>query len=340
MQSNPLNSTIIADRSNPVSSAGLQAPQEYLSKELENEKVIQALNSAEGIPQETITKSEAPKEKAQSMVPDRVWQVLTGIASHFHLLVGLNGIFKFLPKSLGETCRKIAPKLSKTVNLFNYTDKGQLSIRDNNSLDGISKFLFPAIVTWVPVDDMFLAQGLSSGTTMMASAHNPRINDKSSFGANLKQHWNSYKEMFSEVFSKGGIKRLLGNDDFHLMHLGGNMNFFGGLGGLVADGVHPIIKTFFSAVRNMGGVICDVAKILHGDINYLISGSLYIVAHFLDLWQASIAGKDKEKSETISHFVQYLSTNANYFYIKPSETQANGEFKDRVKEKRVAYAIG
>lgn len=308
------------------------SPQEYLNKELSNDKIIQALNSAEGI---EASKTET-KPKSQSMVPDRVWQVLVGIAAHFHLLVGLNGDFNFLPKSWGKAFDKLAPKVSKMVNLFNYTDKGQLSIRDNNSLDGISKFLFPAIVTWVPVDDMFLAQGLSSGTTMIASAHNPRISDKSSFMANLKQHWQSYKQMLSEIFKPGGIKRLISKDDFHLMHLGGNMNFFGGLGGLVADGVHPILKTFFSAVRNMGGVICDVAKILHGDINYVISGSLYIAAHVLDMWQTSISQDDHDKSRKLSHYVQWLSTIANYFYIKPSETMANNEFKDRVKDKRLA----
>lgn len=314
-------------------------PQQYLNKELVDDKIIQALNSAEGIE----TAKPNPKAKAQSVVPDRVWQILVGLAAHFHLLVGLNGDFKFLPESWGKAFDKLAPKVSKMVNLFNYTDKGQLSIRDNNSLDGVSKLLFPAVVTWMPVDDMFLAQGLSSGTTMMASAHNPRITDKSRFMSNLKQHWESYKEMISEIFFGGwdGIKRLVSKDDFHLMHLGGNMNFFGGLGGLIADGVHPILKTFFSGIRNFGGIICDIAKILHGDFNYAISGSLYIAAHILDIWQTSISQDDHEKSRKLSHYVQWLSTIANYFYIKPSETMANDEFKDRVKDKRqLAYAMG
>jgi hypothetical protein len=347
MQSNPLNSAILTDRPSTVGSAGLAPPQDYLSKELENEKVMQALNSAEGVPDlssrhetQNTKQTNINKERSKSIVPDNVWKVLVGIASHFHLLVGLNGSFNFFSKSFSKTIDKLAPKVSKVVNLFNYTDKGQLSLRDNNSLDGLSKFLFPAIVTWFPVDDMFLAQGLSSGTTMLASAHNPRVNDKTDFMANLKQHWNSYKEMLSETFRAGGIKKLLSKDDFHLMHLGGNMNFFGGLGGLIADSIHPIIKTGFSVVRNMGGVVCDIAKILHGDVNYRVSGALYIAAHGLDMWQAAISSDNNDKSRVISHYVQWLSTIANYFYIKPSETMANNEFKDRVKDQRMAYAMG
>lgn len=287
--------------------------------------------------------SEAKPEvkKAKPFVHDGVWQVLYGIASGFHGLAAVGGLFNIFPKSFRDFIGKQSTNFSKIVNLANYSDKGQVSYRENNALDSISKFLFPAVVSWVPVNDMFLAAGISSGTTMMHIANNPRIKNKKTFLGNLAEHFKHYKDLFQEVvknpinlkdikeFFNDPSKAIENLSEHRIAHVGGNMNFFGGIGGLLADGKHPFIKTAFSVVRNLGGIISDLAKILHKDPNLKIAGVLYVFAHVLDVFQTAIARSNEGLSKTISHIVQFLNAPANYFYTKTSETLADNTFEDR-----------
>ncbi len=311
-------------------------PKNYLSKELEDERIIQALNSSEGLSEQPIQHHSEIKKPEVSFVRDTLPVIGYSTASTLHALAWLHRIgHGLLPKTIGEFLDKHAVNFLKTVNFFNYGGKAIVSFKANNALDSISKALFPLMVSFVNLENMFLASGLSSGTTMISSAHNPRITNRESFMGNLKEHVKAYGEMIKEVFSPGGIQKLLSTKDFHLMHIGGNMNFFGGLGGLIADGVHPVMKSIFSFIRNSGGMICDIAKIFHGDTNYVISGVLYIFTHTLDIWQAGIAKTKPERSRTISHLVQSVNSIANYFYTKPSNTMADHTFKDRVREQRL-----
>ncbi len=314
-------------------------PQKYLSKELEDEKIIQALNSSEGLHEPVHTpnpiiqteaiSTEAPQPKLfRDLAPIYAYSA----ACTLHLLAWLSRITNVIPKPIGKFLDENAQKFSKTVNCLNYGGKAVTAYKANNSLDSISKALLPIVIPWISLENTFLAVGLISGTTMLSTAHNPRISDNKSFFGNLQEHFKIYKEMGKELLAKDGWRKLFDSGDTHLMFLGGNMNLFGGLLGIAMDRGNKTLKAAGSFVRNIGGAVCDVAKILHGDINYVISGALYIITHVLDIVQ-SMSGK--ERARTISHFVQGISCVANYFYTQPTNTMADHTFKDRFKEARL-----
>ncbi len=321
-------------------------PKKYLEEQLRNEKIMQALNSSEGVPETQATNNELKTEvaspatanpaKQHSFIRDLAPIYGYSAACVLHILAGLSRISNLLPNSVGKFLDENAQKFSKLVNFLNYGGKSITAYKSNNSLDSISKGLLPAVIPWVSLENTFLAVGLISGTTMLSTAHHPRITNEKDFWGNLKQQWETYKQMGKELFTKEAWKKIRHNEDTHLMYLGGNMNLFGGLIGMALGAGNKTFKAMGSLIRNVGGAVCDIAKILHGDVNYLISGALYIIIHVLDIVQTV---SNKERARTISHFVQGISSVANYFYTQPTNTMADHTFKDKYKDARLVPAL-
>ena len=259
-----------------------------------------------------------------------------------HAAAAFGQFSKVLPESLNNGLSKLAPNITKLVNSVNFFAKGLDAFRHNRALDSLARMLFPAIVPFMPVEDMYLGAGLGLGLTMMNDSHESRVNDKSNLITNFKKSYKAFREMLKETID-GGIgknrKFLLHKDDEkgHSMHTSGIGMFLGsGLGlfnkyvisnmvgeeSLITKTLHKASSVF----RNVFGIWGDYIIMMHPDENNIKAGRAYILAAALDTLQAVVL--PKELREGVSHIVQSLANVANYFYANTTQARSDGSFKD------------
>lgn len=259
-----------------------------------------------------------------------------------HLAASAAHFSNVLPESITNGLNKLAPNITKLVNSINFFAKGADAFRHNRALDSIARMLFPAIVPFMPVEDMYLGAGLGLGLTMMNDAHESRVNDTSDIVSNFKESYKAFKEIVKETWQAGFGKdrKILVSKDRekgHSMHTSGIGMFVGSALGLInkyiikqiageesliTKGIHK----FSSVFRNVFGIWGDIIIMLHPDENNIKAGRAYIMAAALDTLQAVVL--PKELREGVSHIVQSLANIANYFYANTSQARSEGEFVD------------
>ena len=305
---------------------------EKLQRQLERSGANDSLNSFEGLheAQETKAQVETEKKKELSKIDNLLQTTVTiigyGIASSLHTIAALDRTLKFLPRSLSKLIDDNVQYISKLVNTGVFLSKSINAFGAKRGCDGLGRLLNPLAVWFAPQEDMYLASGLSSGSTMINFSQK-HLNDDDyepeTNRQNLNDHFKAYGQKWKELIQDGffGSKSKLtlnrSKNQGHLMFLGGNLNFLGAaLGMTIGQGSHSL-KAFGSIVRNTGSVVCDVAKMIDEDINFVKAGIIYGIVSIFDVWQALIS--NKEKSRTLSHITQALNNCANYFYTKPSD---------------------
>ena len=256
-----------------------------------------------------------------------------------HLLAAFAQFSKILPDSITHGLGKLAPNITKLVNSINFFAKGLDAFTHNRALDSMARFLFPAIVPFMPVEDMYLGAGLGLGVTMMNDAHESRVTDKTNLGSNMKQSVTAFKDMLKESID-GGLgkdrKILLpkGKEKGHSMHTSGLGMFIGSGMGLLnkllfkdEDSLmHKVLHKTSTIVRNIFGIWGDIIIMLHPDSNNNKAGIAYIAAATLDTLQAVVL--PKELREGVSHIVQSIANIANYFYANTTQARSEGNFQD------------
>lgn len=304
---------------------------EDLYSKLHDPMVNDSLSSFEGVT-ENIEDSKPVEAKTLSKLENMLQTTIPvagySIASALHTVAAINRTIKFLPKSLGDFIDKNVQYISKLVNTGVFASKSITAFSANQACDGLGRILNPLATWFVPQEDMYLASGFSSGSTMInfsqkhlnKESYKPQNNLQ-----NLLDHLKAYKQKWSDII-KGGLSHTpitldRKKNKGHLMFIGGNLNFLGAaLGMTLGQGSH-FMKAIGSVVRNTGSVVSDVAKMIDEDKNFIYAGILYGVVSIFDVWQAVI--NNKERSHTISHITQALNNFANYFYTKPSDNAAN-----------------
>jgi hypothetical protein len=284
------------------------------------------------------TADEASKGGLQKNLPKLGYAV--SVAGH--LSAAFAQFSNILPESLTNGLNHLAPNITKLVNSINFFAKGADAFKHNRALDSIARMLFPVIVPFMPVEDMYLGAGLGLGLTMMNDAHESRVKDKSNLVTNFKESYRAFKELVTETWQAGlgkDRKILVSKDKEkgHSMHSSGIGMLAGSALGLInkyvirkiagedsfmANAIHKFSATF----RNVFGIWGDIIIMLHPDENNIKAGRAYIMAAALDTLQAVVL--PKELREGVSHIVQSLANVANYFYANTSQARSDGEFVD------------
>lgn len=259
-----------------------------------------------------------------------------------HLAASAAHFSNVLPESITNGLNKLAPNITKLVNSVNFFAKGADAFKHNRALDSIARMLFPTIVPFMPVEDMYLGAGLGLGLTMINDANESKVNDDSDLIKNLKQSYAAFKETLKETWQAGlGKDRKIfvskDKQKGHSMQTAGIGMFSGSALGLInkylikkITGEDALltkaIHKFSSVFRNVFGIWGDIIIMLHPDENNIKAGRAYIMAAALDTLQAVVL--PKELREGVSHIVQSLANVANFFYANTSLARSEGEFVD------------
>lgn len=259
-----------------------------------------------------------------------------------HLLTALVDLTQLFPESLKTQLNQATPIISKAVNSINFFAKGLDAFKHNRAFDAIARFLFPAIVPFMPVEDMYLGAGLGLGLTMINDAQEGRKKRKHNFIDNLKDNIKVFQEMLQETIA-GGLgknKKIFFNsnkEEGHSMQLSGIGMSLGSALGLINKfiikklvGEDSIINLAVHKVstvlRNLFGIWGDVLIMNHPDNNNRNAGVAYISAAILDTLQATVL--PKELRSGLSNVVQSLANIANYNYANTSKARSEGKFQN------------
>lgn len=297
---------------------------EDLSRKLHDAEINDSLSSFEGI-------EEKPKIKKEKKYLGLNLDILGySLASILHSVAAANRIARVLPKWLGDFIDNNTQYLSKFINSCVFLSKSYHSQKANRSFDAVGRALNPLAVWFAPQEDMYLASGFSSGSTMInfSQKHlNSKTYSPKSGKENLQDHWQAYIQKWQELIKDGFVgknsKLTLdrNKNQGHLMFIGGNLNFLGAALGMTFGRTSHYLRSISSVIRNTGSVVSDIAKMIDEDANFVYAGILYGLVSVFDVWQAFV--NNKEGSRTLSHITQALNNFANYFYTKPSDKAVN-----------------
>lgn len=309
-----------------------------LSQKLDDNLVNQSLGSSEGIEEihaapkteaspVTTTKTINGTEPYYKMIRDTIPEFGLTFASVAHCIGGLNRLLNFLPKSFGDLLDTHSQKISKGVNILNYIVTAGDAFWHKRSVDGLARSAYPIVIPCVSLEDMYMASGFSSGTTMMELAMRNKTENMPNnrdFGTNIINNLKSYKATWKELTANGitaFLTKLLNvrKDYQPLTFVGGNFNFMGALLGLTLGQMSDFMRKFATIVRNVGSIATDLGKMFCGESNFAISGVSYIVVALLDVAKDYAPGKLKR---TLSHFGVAISNFANYYYLRASKVRS------------------
>jgi hypothetical protein len=311
-------------------------PKNYLSKELEDEKIARALASFEGVP-ETITPQETKKPEIKpNFLRDQAPIYGYSAASIMHLLAGLSKSSQILPKGLTKFLDQYSLLVSKFVNIANYTYKGFEALSGKRAWEGLARLAYSVIIPFIPLESMFSASGISSGLTMMEQAQRHKLQGLApakTWEEDLKRNFSAFKEMVTETLSGlpfiGKNQKVFVNaakEKGHTMFLCAWGNFLGALLGFAVGKDHssPLGK-LASLFRNAGGIGCDWAKLIHPDWNNKLSAIFYAGVSAFDFGKSFT---NNGTANILSHFSLALNNFANYYYVNTTKTTSDGTFKD------------
>jgi hypothetical protein len=265
---------------------------------------------------------------AYKLVRDTIPQIGLSAASAAHCISGLSRLLPFLPKSLGELLDRHAQKFSKGVNILNYVVTAADAFIHKRSVDGLARAAYPAVIPFVKLEDMYMASGFSSGTTMMERALQEKtetMTGNKDFVTNITNNLRAFVEMWMDI-SRDGLTGLVDKirnvkkNPNPLMFLGGNCNFLGALLGVLFGKSSDLVRKLATLIRNTGSMSTDVAKLFCGESNFLIAGVAYVVVSALDVIK-DYAGETTKR--TLSHFSVAVNNFANYYYLKASKVRSN-----------------
>lgn len=302
----------------------------FLNK-MHDPNVNASLGSSEGVQEELPNKENTTAPGNQDLyktVRDLVPQVGLSLASFLHGLGALNRIKDFLPKAFGDFIDQHAQKISKATNIFNYVVTAFDAFKNNRSVDGLARAAYPAVIPFVSLENMYMASGFSSGTTMIEKALQPKTKEmkgNEDFLGNIKNNLIAFQEQWNEL-SKDGLWSALTKiytpwkNSESLMFVGANCNILGALLGLTLGLVFKPARLLASLIRNKGSMSTDIAKFFSGDPNFAIAGGFYIGVSVLDLIKDYFPEGTRR---TLSHISVAINNAANYYYLKASKVRSD-----------------
>ncbi len=298
---------------------------EKLAQQLHDPNINASLSASEGHQHKALI---ATNNDFYRIARDTIPQIGLSAASIAHCASGLNRLVKFLPKSIGDLLDTHAQKLSKGANIFNYIVTAADAFLHKRSVDGLARAAYPAVIPFVNLEDMYMASGFSSGTTMMEKALQDKTKsmpENKELGGNLINNLKAFGSMWKEITQDGMgglVTRVLNvkKAPNPLMFLGGNFNFLGAFLGVAFGKSSDVIRKVATLIRNLGSMSTDVAKLFCGESNFLIAGLAYVAVSVLDIIKDYAPGESKR---TLSHFGVAINNFANYYYLKASKVRSN-----------------
>lgn len=278
-----------------------------------------------------------PAPEKHGKVYDFIHQTLPAIttfsASILHGITGAGRITKILPSPIQNFLEKHTLNFSKLINVTNFSVKSFDAFKKGEGFLGLARLLYPLVVPFLKLEDVFLGSGLSSGLTMMYFGQEKMIKKSDDNLDNIFLHLKQFKKTLKEIFTKGAgpngvIFKKWGGEEPHTMFLSGVFNFTGGAMGLLFKYVFKLPGQFgvfarrlSAIVRNIpGGALSDYAKIFSNNSNLRKAAWGYLGTSGIDLSEPFL---EEENGTTASHFTQALNNIANYYYIRGDETTSN-----------------
>lgn len=284
-----------------------------------------SLACMEGVDKESDTKK-INKDQYIKIFRDYVPMAGLALASFMHIAAGFSQATKMLPESLSNFFDKQSLKVSKFANLYNYTAKGVMALKNGRSWDGIARLAY-WIAAFANLENFFLFSGISSGISMMEQGHIDKVkksgknNLLEDFTSNSKAFIEKIKEVFKAGIGKDRIVfrgRKMEEKHKGTMFVSAFGNFFGAALGLIAPQKDSKLRKLAAIVRNLGSLGCDWGKLLHPDPNNRNSAFSYLVVSVFDLVQTFA----KEPVATmLSHFGLATNNLANFYYVNTSKAR-------------------
>ena len=301
-----------------------------LLSKLKDEKVVLSFDSMEGV-------NTQGAKVVKNFIREKLPAACYVTASAGHLIAGVGKLTDFIPEPLTEFLDKYALKFSKIVNVANYTYKGVEAIIDKRAWEGLSRLTYSAVVPWVPLESVFTYSGISSGTTMMEQAQRHKIvypkSKPMSIGEDLHENIKAFGTMCRETFSGlwGKNRKIFLSVEKekkggHTMFFCAWGNIIGAVSGMLAGtNYQSLLGRFAVVIRNLGGVGCDWAKLIHPDTNNKLSAIFFGIVSLFDVAKSFT---ETQMSHTLSHFSMSMNNFANYFYVNTTKATSDGTFKD------------
>lgn len=261
-------------------------------------------------------------------------------SSSIHLLTALGSWFQgFLPNRLQTLLEKHALKFSKTSNALNYGFKAVDAFAKGRGFDAFGRAMYSLLVPFVPLEDIFLAAGLSSGPTEWFFSLKQRVPKTKGVWDDIKQHLKEAGVMMKEILEAGfGSKRVIlkefGAEEPHTLFFAGTFNMIGALFGLIPKHIFGLkdgpaakfVRFAAGFLRNVpGGILSDYAKLFHPDKDCKKASVLYLLTSILDVSQTLVGDTAKV---TLNHLNQFLNNTANHFFTNMSSKVSDGAFED------------
>ena len=312
--------------------ASRRVHKDSLLSKLKDKRTAMSFDSMEGV----------ISPKTQHFIRNTLPVVSYIAASIGHLIAGVGKLFDFIPTPLTDFFDKYALKFSKIVNVSNYTYKGIEAIIGKRAWEGLSRLAYSLVVPWVPLESVFTYSGISSGTTMFeqaqrhkikysnATKESPQGSSKSTL-EDLKENGKAFLTMCRETIQGlwGKDRKVFlppSKDKGHTMFFCAWGNVIGAISGMLAgSNYHSPLGKFATITRNLGGIGCDWAKLIHPDINNKISAICYGIVSIFDVAKSFT---QDHISHILSHFSMAMNNFANYYYINTTKATTDKTFQD------------
>ncbi len=351
-----VDQTRIGSVNAPVSVAQLAEPEANDSKTMSKEELAKAVEDSNGVSGwlSNVAKNGVPK-----WLRDTVPLAGTFFASFMHLATGLGRVKAFFPKPIQSLLERFSLPISKTVNAINYLAKSvdAAAALNKRGYDALGRMMHVLLVPFAPLEDIFLASGISSGLTQtMIGVSREKTNDPTPKSAweDIVFHLRKIVSMLKDLMKPGalwGKDRLIfkksvpgaeKKDEAHLLILSAMMNIGSTIIGIgpkllgLPEFIKSPLRKFAALVRNAGSILSDYGKYKDPSLLVKAVGGAYLGVSALDISQTFI--KDKELKTTVNHFLQPITNFANFLYAMISSDKtdkANAKNKAEVDSIKV-----
>ncbi len=268
----------------------------------------------------------------------------TFIASFMHLATGLGRVKAFFPKPIQSFLERFSLPISKTVNAINYLAKSvdASAAVNKRGYDALGRMMHVLLVPFAPLEDIFLASGISSGLTQtMIGVSREKSDDPTPKSAweDIVFHFRRIISMLKDLMKPGALwgkdrlifkKSVPGSekkDEAHLLILSAMMNIGSTIIGIgpkllgLPEFIRSPLRKFAALVRNAGSILSDYGKYKDPSLLVKAVGGAYLGVSALDISQTFI--KDKELKTTVNHFLQPITNFANFLYAMISSDKTD-----------------
>lgn len=220
------------------------------------------------------------------------------VAGFMHLTAAASSYIPFLSDKTQKFFDYGAEFLSKTIIPINFFNNGVEALRHNRVMEAFGRFLGPGLVPFMPFTDISLAMGFSSAAAIMDESVEGEIGKSfSSWSDNISQFFGVSGKLFREMLGGTFEKK-------HVSAIAGYLMYGGAAFGLIfGHGTRNAMNRLGGFVRNLGGIMGDLALLFHPDPANKFVGATAGVASILDIIQRFIPSTEKKLTRCLVHLV-------------------------------------